>query len=94
MCDDLQYAVVMFPTVPRAPEIVLGDCVVMDNEVTVTWRMPTEDSKIDHYILEYRKTNHEGLPRVKDEQCWEVLDDIRTTEHTLQGAEAVDVRSN
>ncbi|XP_067262744.1 FSD1-like protein isoform X1 [Chanodichthys erythropterus] len=74
-----------FLPVPRAPEIVLGDCVVMDNEVTVTWRMPTEDSKIDHYILEYRKTNHEGLPRVKDEQCWEVLDDIRTTEHTLQG---------
>ncbi|XP_026110842.1 FSD1-like protein isoform X1 [Carassius auratus] len=74
-----------FLPVPRAPEIVLGDCLVIDNEVTVTWRMPEEDSKIDHYILEYRKTNHEGLPRVKDEQCWEVLDDVKSTEHTLQG---------
>lgn len=75
---------------PRAPEILLGDCVVMDNEVTVAWRMPTEDSKIDHYVLEYRKTSHEGLPRVKDEQRWAVLDDIRTTEHTLRGAGADD----
>ncbi|XP_021332376.2 FSD1-like protein isoform X1 [Danio rerio] len=74
-----------FLPVPRAPEIMLIDCVVMDNEVTVSWKMPMEDSKIDHYILEYRKTNHEGLPRVKDEQCWEKLDNIRTTEHTLQG---------
>uniref|UniRef100_A0A672P5Q8 Fibronectin type III and SPRY domain containing 1 like n=1 Tax=Sinocyclocheilus grahami TaxID=75366 RepID=A0A672P5Q8_SINGR len=70
---------------PRAPEIVLGDCLVIDNEVTVAWRMPAEDSKIDHYILEYRKTSHEGLPRVKDEQCWEVVDDVKSTEHTLQG---------
>lgn len=74
-----------FLPVPRAPEIVLGDCLVIDNEVTVTWRMPVEDSKIDHYILEYRKTNHEGLPRVKDEQCWEVVDNIKNTEYTLQG---------
>uniref|UniRef100_A0A8C2IK83 Fibronectin type III and SPRY domain containing 1-like n=1 Tax=Cyprinus carpio TaxID=7962 RepID=A0A8C2IK83_CYPCA len=74
-----------FLPVPRAPEIVLGDCLVIDNEVTVTWRIPVEDSKIDHYILEYRKTNHEGLPRVKDEQCWEVVDNIKTSEYTLQG---------
>uniref|UniRef100_A0A673LI49 FSD1-like protein n=1 Tax=Sinocyclocheilus rhinocerous TaxID=307959 RepID=A0A673LI49_9TELE len=74
-----------FLPVPRAPEIVLGDCLVIDNEVTVAWRMPVEDSKIDHYILEYRKTSHEGLPRVKDEQCWEVVDDVKSTEHTLQG---------
>uniref|UniRef100_A0A672P2S8 Fibronectin type III and SPRY domain containing 1 like n=1 Tax=Sinocyclocheilus grahami TaxID=75366 RepID=A0A672P2S8_SINGR len=74
-----------FLPVPRAPEIVLGDCLVIDNEVTVAWRMPAEDSKIDHYILEYRKTSHEGLPRVKDEQCWEVVDDVKSTEHTLQG---------
>uniref|UniRef100_A0A673LDR2 FSD1-like protein n=1 Tax=Sinocyclocheilus rhinocerous TaxID=307959 RepID=A0A673LDR2_9TELE len=76
-----------FLPVPRAPEIVLGDCLVIDNEVTVAWRMPVEDSKIDHYILEYRKTSHEGLPRVKDEQCWEVVDDVKSTEHTLQGAD-------
>uniref|UniRef100_A0A671L914 Fibronectin type III and SPRY domain containing 1-like n=2 Tax=Sinocyclocheilus anshuiensis TaxID=1608454 RepID=A0A671L914_9TELE len=74
-----------FLPVPRAPEIVLGDCLVIDNEVTVAWRMPVEDSKIDHYILEYRKTCHEGLPRVKDEQCWEMVDDVKSTEHTLQG---------
>uniref|UniRef100_A0A672QCR2 Fibronectin type III and SPRY domain containing 1 like n=1 Tax=Sinocyclocheilus grahami TaxID=75366 RepID=A0A672QCR2_SINGR len=74
-----------FLPVPRAPEIVLEDCLVIDNEVTVTWRIPVEDSKIDHYILEYRKTNHEGLPRVKDEQCWEVVDNIKTSEYTLQG---------
>uniref|UniRef100_A0A673KVC8 FSD1-like protein n=1 Tax=Sinocyclocheilus rhinocerous TaxID=307959 RepID=A0A673KVC8_9TELE len=74
--------------VPRAPEIVLEDCLVIDNEVTVTWRIPVEDSKIDHYILEYRKTNHEGLPRVKDEQCWEVVDNIKTSEYTLQGADS------
>ncbi len=82
-CSDLLHIV------PRAPEIVLGDCLVIDNEVTVTWRMPVEDSKIDHYILEYKKTNHEGLPRVKDEQCWEVVDNIKTTEYTLQGADSI-----
>uniref|UniRef100_A0A671R0K4 FSD1-like protein n=1 Tax=Sinocyclocheilus anshuiensis TaxID=1608454 RepID=A0A671R0K4_9TELE len=77
-----------FLPVPRAPEIVLEDCLVIDNEVTVTWRIPVEDSKIDHYILEYRKTNHEGLPRVKDDQCWEVVDNIKTSEYTLQGADS------
>lgn len=61
---------------------------VVDNAVSVVWRMPVEDSKIDHYILEYRKTNHEGLPRVKDERCWELVDNIRNTEYTLTGTEA------
>ncbi|XP_041915980.1 FSD1-like protein isoform X1 [Alosa sapidissima] len=74
-----------FLPVPRAPEIEAQDCLVVDNTVTVVWRMPVEDNKIDHYILEYRKTNHEGLPRVKDERCWEVVDNIKTTEHTLTG---------
>lgn len=59
----------------------------MDNAVTVTWRMPVEDSKIDHYILEYRKTNHEGLARVKDEHKWEILDNIKSTECTLTGTD-------
>uniref|UniRef100_A0A673Z3W8 FSD1-like protein n=1 Tax=Salmo trutta TaxID=8032 RepID=A0A673Z3W8_SALTR len=72
-------------SVPRAPEIEVGDCLVLDNTVSVAWQMPVEDSKIDHYILEYRKTDHEGLPRIKDERCWEVVDNIKTTEYSLSG---------
>uniref|UniRef100_A0A3B3QZ94 Fibronectin type III and SPRY domain containing 1 like n=1 Tax=Paramormyrops kingsleyae TaxID=1676925 RepID=A0A3B3QZ94_9TELE len=72
-----------FLPVPRAPEIDVTGCLVTDNTVTVAWRMPVEDSKIDHYILEYRKTNHEGLPRVKDEYCWEVADNVKVTKFTL-----------
>uniref|UniRef100_A0AAY4A1H0 FSD1L protein n=1 Tax=Denticeps clupeoides TaxID=299321 RepID=A0AAY4A1H0_9TELE len=71
--------------VPRAPEIDVQDCLVVDNTVTVSWKMPVEDSKIDHYILEFRKSNHEGLPRVKDEHSWEVVDSIKTTEYSLTG---------
>ncbi|XP_048874696.1 FSD1-like protein isoform X2 [Brienomyrus brachyistius] len=74
-----------FLPVPRAPEIDVTGCLVTDNTVTVAWRMPVEDSKIDRYILEYRKTNHEGLPRVKDENCWEVVDDVKVTKFTLTG---------
>lgn len=59
----------------------------MDNAVTIIWRMPVEDSKIDHYILEYRKTNHEGLARVKDEHHWEIVDNIKSTEYTLMGTD-------
>ncbi|XP_046870951.1 FSD1-like protein isoform X1 [Hypomesus transpacificus] len=72
-----------FLPVPRAPELDGQDCQVSDNTVTVAWRMPVEDSKIDHFILEYRKTSHEGLPRVKDEHSWEVVDNIKSTEYTL-----------
>uniref|UniRef100_A0A8C7CBS2 Fibronectin type III and SPRY domain containing 1 like n=1 Tax=Oncorhynchus kisutch TaxID=8019 RepID=A0A8C7CBS2_ONCKI len=74
-----------FLPVPRAPEMEVGDCLVLDNTVSVAWKMPVEDSKIDHYILEYRKTDHEGLPRIKDERCWEVVDNIKTTEYSLSG---------
>ncbi|XP_038843374.1 FSD1-like protein isoform X3 [Salvelinus namaycush] len=74
-----------FLPVPRAPEIEVGDCLVLDNTVSIAWKMPVEDSKIDHYILEYRKTDHEGLPRIKDERCWEVVDNIKTTEYSLSG---------
>ncbi|XP_077331310.1 FSD1-like protein isoform X4 [Lithobates pipiens] len=74
-----------FLPVPKAPEIDPADCIVADNCVTVSWRMPEEDNKIDHYVLEYRKTNFDGLPRVKDERCWETVDDIKGTEHTLSG---------
>ncbi|CAI5796673.1 isoform X2 [Podarcis lilfordi] len=74
-----------FLPVPRAPEIVLADCIVADNSVTISWQMTEEDNKIDHYILEYRKTNFDGLPRIKDERCWESVDYIKGTEYTLSG---------
>ncbi|KAK1176202.1 FSD1-like protein isoform X4 [Acipenser oxyrinchus oxyrinchus] len=73
-----------FLPVPSAPEVDISDCLVADNSVSVAWRMP-EDSKIEYYILEYRKTNHDGLPRVKDERCWEVVDNIKATEYSLTG---------
>lgn len=47
--------------------------------------MPEEDSRIDHFVLEYRKTNFGGFPRVKDEQHWEVIDNIKATEYTIPG---------
>ncbi|XP_061220937.1 FSD1-like protein isoform X4 [Neopsephotus bourkii] len=74
-----------FLPVPRAPEIDTAACVVADNCITVSWRMPEEDSRIDHFVLEYRKTNFGGLPRVKDEQHWEVIDSIKATEYTISG---------
>ncbi|TKC45636.1 hypothetical protein EI555_013838 [Monodon monoceros] len=74
-----------FLPVPKAPEIDPVECLVADNSVTVAWRMPEEDNKIDHFILEYRKTNFDGLPRVKDERCWEIIDNIKGTEYTLSG---------
>ncbi|XP_074251220.1 FSD1-like protein isoform X2 [Saimiri boliviensis] len=74
-----------FLPVPKAPEIDPVECLVADNSVTVAWRMPEEDNKIDHFILEHRKTNFDGLPRVKDERCWEIIDNIKGTEYTLSG---------
>uniref|UniRef100_A0A8D1WGY3 Fibronectin type III and SPRY domain containing 1 like n=1 Tax=Sus scrofa TaxID=9823 RepID=A0A8D1WGY3_PIG len=74
-----------FLPVPKAPEIDPVECLVADNTVTVAWKMPEEDNKIDHFILEYRKTNFDGLPRVKDERCWEIIDNIKGTEYTLSG---------
>ena len=72
-------------TVPSAPVIDLAESLVADNCVTLVWRMPDEDSKIDHYVLEYRRTNFEGPPRLKEEQPWMVIEGIRQTEHTLTG---------
>ncbi|XP_014375089.1 FSD1-like protein isoform X2 [Alligator sinensis] len=74
-----------FLPVPKAPEIDTAECLVADNTVTIAWRMPEEDKKIDHFALEYRKTNFDGLPRVKDERCWELIDYIKGTEYTLSG---------
>ncbi|XP_075383056.1 FSD1-like protein isoform X4 [Mycteria americana] len=76
---------VKFLPVPKAPEIDLAACLVADNCITVSWSMPEEDSRIDHFVLEYRKTNFDGLPRVKDEQRWELIDYIKATEYTLSG---------
>ncbi|XP_029860398.1 FSD1-like protein isoform X5 [Aquila chrysaetos chrysaetos] len=76
---------VKFLPVPKPPEIDLAACVVADNCITVSWKMPEEDSRIDHFVLEYRKTNFDGLPRVKDEQRWELIDYIKATEYTLSG---------
>ncbi|XP_030050185.1 FSD1-like protein isoform X2 [Microcaecilia unicolor] len=74
-----------FLSVPKAPEIDTADCLVADNCVTIAWRMQEEDNKIDHYVLEYRKTHFDGLPRIKDERCWEIIDHIKGTEYTLTG---------
>lgn len=71
--------------VPGAPEIDVAESLVADNCVTLVWRMPEEDSKIDHYDLEYRKTNFEGPPRVKEDQPWMVMEGIQQTEYTLSG---------
>ncbi|XP_040396655.1 FSD1-like protein isoform X3 [Cygnus olor] len=74
-----------FLPVPKAPEIDIAACLVADNCITVSWRMPEEDSRVDHFVLEYRKTNFDGFARVKDEQPWEVIDYIKDTEYTLSG---------
>ncbi|NXN27379.1 FSD1L protein, partial [Nycticryphes semicollaris] len=76
---------VHFLPAPKAPEINVAACVVADNCVTVSWRMPEDGGRIDHFVLEYRKTNFDGPPRVKDEQRWELIDCIKATEYTLSG---------
>lgn len=70
---------------PSTPEIDLAESLVADNCVTLAWRMPDEDSKIDHYVLEYRRTNFEGPPRAKEDQPWMVVEGIKGTEYTLSG---------
>uniref|UniRef100_A0A8B9C6C4 Fibronectin type III and SPRY domain containing 1 n=1 Tax=Anser brachyrhynchus TaxID=132585 RepID=A0A8B9C6C4_9AVES len=72
-----------FLPVPSTPEIDLAESLVADNCVTLAWRMPDEDSKIDHYVLEYRRTNFEGPPRAKEDQPWMVVEGIKGTEYTL-----------
>lgn len=74
--------------VPSTPVIDLAESLVADNCVTLVWRMPDEDSKIDHYVLEYRRTNFEGPPRLKEEQPWMVIEGIRQTECTLTGKDS------
>lgn len=70
---------------PSAPVIDLAESLVADNCVTLVWHVPDEDSKIDHYVLEYRRTNFEGPPRLKEDQPWMVIEGVRQTEYTLTG---------
>ncbi|XP_077464138.1 fibronectin type III and SPRY domain-containing protein 1 [Stigmatopora argus] len=74
-----------FLPVPATPEIQLSECQVCDNTVTVAWTLAEADSKIDHYILEHRRTNHEGLPRIREDYPWMVVEGIREMEYTLTG---------
>lgn len=63
----------------------MSECQVCDNTVSVAWALPEPDTKIDHYILEHRRTNHEGPPRIREDYPWMVLEGIRELEHTLTG---------
>ncbi|XP_035277557.1 fibronectin type III and SPRY domain-containing protein 1-like [Anguilla anguilla] len=74
-----------FLPVPATPEIQVSECQVCDNTVTVVWELPEPDHKIDHYDLEYRRTNHEGPPRAREEHPWMVVEGVRQTEYTLTG---------
>lgn len=71
--------------VPATPEIQVSECQVCDNTVTVVWTLAEPDSKIDHYILEHRRTNHEGPPRIREDYPWMVVEGIREMEHTITG---------
>lgn len=83
----LRYQISLFlsPLVPAAPEIHVAECQVFDNTVTVVWTLPEADSKIEHYILEYRRTNHDGPPRAREDYPWMVVEGIKETEYTLTG---------
>uniref|UniRef100_A0A3B3VNA7 Fibronectin type III and SPRY domain containing 1 n=1 Tax=Poecilia latipinna TaxID=48699 RepID=A0A3B3VNA7_9TELE len=74
-----------FLPVPATPEIQVSECQVCDNTVTIVWTLPEPDNKIEHYILEHRRTNHEGPPRIREDYPWMVVEGIRETEHTLTG---------
>ncbi|KAM4707255.1 fibronectin type III and SPRY domain-containing protein 1 [Discoglossus pictus] len=75
-----------FLPVPSTPEIITSECLVADNCVSLVWRMPEEEeSGIQHYILEHRKTNFPGPPRAKEDQPWMVVEGIQGTEYTLMG---------
>uniref|UniRef100_A0A672IBJ8 Fibronectin type III and SPRY domain containing 1 n=1 Tax=Salarias fasciatus TaxID=181472 RepID=A0A672IBJ8_SALFA len=74
-----------FLPVPATPEIQVSECQVCDNTVTVVWTLSEPDSKIDHYILEHRRTNHEGPPRIREDYPWMVVEGIKEMEHTLTG---------
>lgn len=72
--------------VPATPEIQESECQVYDNSIMVVWTLPEPDTKIDHYILEYRRMNHEGPPRAREEHPWMVVEGIKETEYALTGS--------
>ncbi|NXU58649.1 FSD1L protein, partial [Turnix velox] len=74
-----------FLTVPKAPEIDKEACVVSDNCITVSWRMPEKDGKIDHFILQYRKTNGGAHPLREEENNWKTIEHIKSCQYTLSG---------
>uniref|UniRef100_A0A665TEP7 Fibronectin type III and SPRY domain-containing protein 1 n=1 Tax=Echeneis naucrates TaxID=173247 RepID=A0A665TEP7_ECHNA len=74
-----------FLPVPATPEIQVSECQVCDNTVAIVWSLPEPDNKIDHYILEHRRTNHEGPPRIREDYPWMVVEGIREMEYTLTG---------
>ncbi|XP_047231365.1 fibronectin type III and SPRY domain-containing protein 1 [Girardinichthys multiradiatus] len=74
-----------FLPVPATPEIQVSECQVSDNAITVVWTLPEPDNKIDHYILEHRRTNHEGPPRIREDYPWMVVEGIREEQHMITG---------
>ncbi|KAJ8419014.1 hypothetical protein AAFF_G00005130 [Aldrovandia affinis] len=76
---------IKFLPVPATPEIHVSECQVCDNTVSVVWSLPEPDTKIEHYILEHRRTNHDGPPRAREDYPWMVEEGIRQTEYTLTG---------
>lgn len=80
--------------VPRAPDVDVNSCVVRDNTIMVTWRPAYEadsvgdvstSGPIEHYELEYRKTNCDSSLRAAGGECWEKIYDIREAHVTVSG---------
>ncbi|XP_029693876.1 LOW QUALITY PROTEIN: FSD1-like protein [Takifugu rubripes] len=82
-----------FLPVPGTPEINIPGCVVRDNTVTVSWRPAcdanaadvTTSGPVEHYEVEYRKTNHSNSLAAAGGACWEKIHDIRDTHVTVSG---------
>lgn len=81
-------------SVPRAPEIDVNSCAVRDNTIMVAWRPACEadpvgdvgtSGPIEHYELEYRKTNSDSSLRAAGGACWEKIHDIREAHVTVSG---------
>lgn len=82
--------------VPGTPEINVSGCVVRDNTVTVAWRPACDanaasaadaatNGPVEHYEVEYRKTNHNNSLAAAGGACWEKIHDIRDTQVTVSG---------
>nr|XP_020478124.1 FSD1-like protein isoform X1 [Monopterus albus]XP_020478125.1 FSD1-like protein isoform X1 [Monopterus albus] len=80
-----------FLPVPQAPVIDVSSCVICDNNITVVW-LPARESDsdgvsrpIEHYELEYQKTNHSDPLSAAGEACWEKICDLIETQVTISG---------